>query len=655
MFRLVTLFIISIAGLIWLLSDTPFGYMPPAGRAAFEFRTVAELPLLESNDVELDPASNVVTANGPDPYVTLRGPFTPAARSVILTVLPISRKLRGFDIYYQTEQRPVFIETQKAAGFPIDSGPLAQIVWALPQPATLVRLDLPERSSFELRSLTLDPRPAVPGRRIARAHLLFVGAAIFVAILFQAVLLRRLLLRQTVVRILVGELAVSLILILLLLPPMQGPDETNHWKFAVHFYRSLGEHEAATYMLADLPEFAGMIFKPTSTIPGERLLYDDYWPRHSPSLPSLRDYAYVHYLSYPFVFLTSLLFPPVTDFRFALLFYYFSRLTPVVALLLVLGFAQKRYHLPYTALIFLSLPLVMQQFFVISPDVFQNIGTLVAVLMFIELYRRFQWRLYAALWALCLAITYSKVILAGVLLLPLTLLPWRGIPHKKWVVLSGIAVVPACILIAGYIVWMKLLGIGEARPDAMRQNLLLLGTPEGAYQFLLAYLRALKDLLNPGSWAGPLGWLDTALNPYHLWLIFVSGVFAVIADLWSYRASFWRIWADQRREVAMVLLICAAAFLFNTLSDCLIFYVFNSEVGVFSTQGIQTRHFFPSMIMLLFLPAMFFRREGQLALEADGVAVRDSVINVAALTAITVLLFARALQLAIDLLSRYWG
>src|SRR4029077_19311788 len=140
-------------------------------------------------------------------------------------------------------------------------------------------------------------------------------------------------------------------------------------------------------------------------------------------------YIYVHFHSYPLICLLSQIFPKVGTLQEALAFFYCCRGISLLFLLVLLYHFNKKYEAPYTLLIFFTLPLVMQQSVVVTADTFLNLGTICAVMIFLKLRREPSPTWTAVLWLLCLALTYSKPIVGGIVVLPIMLLPWRAMPN----------------------------------------------------------------------------------------------------------------------------------------------------------------------------------------------------------------------------------
>ena len=149
-----------------------------------------------------------------------------------------------------------------------------------------------------------------------------------------------------------------------------------------------------------------------------------------------------------------------------------ARALSALLTLVLLFVLHRKYELPYVALFFFSLPLVVQQFVVVSADTLLNIGALAAVALFLELRQRRSWILMAALWTIAIAITASKFIVAGVLLLPLMLVPYRRIPKPALAAAAAILFLVPASYVLGTLVLGAVREVGRslnALPEVERQ------------------------------------------------------------------------------------------------------------------------------------------------------------------------------------------
>ncbi len=642
-------------------SDDSLQYQDSTDSGSASYRGVAELPILELHNVLLNRETNVIKASGPDPYFLLQTAFSPPVSYGRLSLVPLTKDQYGFELYYQPQSKGGFDEKHKIEGVPMEFASRALIAWSLPEPAVHLRVDLPENAQFIFQRLDLGQNVHLVGRKtkttgtLAQMFLVFFISTIVLYLVFNFTPFPR----PRSVKVIASVLGGAFLILILLLPPMQGPDESAHWKFATYFYRPGGAGETATFNLNETIGAEKIKFRPEQKLNPEKLLYSIPPLRGSPVLPSFSNYGYVHRISYPFVFLSSLLFSRIETVRDSLLFYYLCRFLPVVALFSLFCFLNSRYSIPYTALFFVSLPLVVQQFTVVSPDTLQNVATVIAVILFLELRNKFRSWLYFLMLGLCLTVTYSKIILAGVLLLPLYHFPTEWIPKKRWILAALLFLFPLLGCFACYIVWLMMLKVGDVNPpEIMRQQVAFLSSWRGFMTFGQAYFDALGNFCNVDAWAGPLGWLDTRLNPYHLRLITLSGISAVVFDLWTFEAKLPSIWSKRRLEVVTVIIISVAGLVFASLSDSLIYYILCTAARISSIIGLQVRHFFPPVLVALLLPlGLFASKRGSLedAEDAEGGRRRwDSIVNVTAMLVLGMLFFMRTEQLTIDLLIRYW-
>jgi hypothetical protein len=204
------------------------------------------------------------------------------------------------------------------------------------------------------------------------------------------------------------------------LPPFQGPDENRHWKTAVELYRSDGQANSIlqllpAYLNAEAPRLRSEIrfqkerFQAAEPVPTQEAI----------------KVTYTRHWGYPTVGLVSLLFPRVTTLNEALYFYYACRLLNLLCLLLLVGWAWKLGLGSCTLMVFLSFPLVMQQCVIVSTDTAHNLGTFLALFLWVKHYRdRRTWSLIALIVVTLLVVAAKPPIYLGVMLLPAWFLPW---------------------------------------------------------------------------------------------------------------------------------------------------------------------------------------------------------------------------------------
>ena len=267
--------------------------------------------------------------------------------------------------------------------------------------------------------------------------------------------------------------------------------------------------------------------------------------------------------------LVSALFPRIEGVPQALLFYYFCRVVSAGMLAVLLLAALRRHDVPYTALFFFSLPLVLQQCAVVPADVFLNLGALASVLLFLALRERATPAGTAVLWVLTMLIAGVKFIYAPLMALPVLLMR----PRRRVLVLAaGVG------LIAAYPALLLILRETRAMADVMQrgreanEQIGLLMTMAGWREFLGVYMRHLDMLRHPGSWAGPLGWVDAPLSEAHVGLIRASAALAVALDAWRYLPRSAGFLRTRRRDLAVVAACAVGGLLFVTFSDGLLYW-----------------------------------------------------------------------------------
>ena len=471
--------------------------------------------------------------------------------------------------------------------------------------------------------------------------------------------------------------------ILFLLPPFQGPDEIMHWKFALAYCRQDGMQDPA-YELPEQLKAGDLPFR-TDQHQDASLFRQPPQTGLTPALPI--EYGYVRWYSYPLVAAVASVYPRTATMGEALQFYYLCRLVPMVVLLLLLLWACRRCHVPYTALMFFSLPIFLQQCCAISTDNLLIPGTVAATLLFLHLWRKPNLPLTVLLWVLCVLMALSKYIVGGVLLFPLMLLPYRRIPRKNIVVPAAAVVVAGLMVFLIPHVFDSLRAThghyGSAQVEA---QIARLTTWSGCQALIHMYLSMCKKLWGLDCWSYSMGWLDTNLSALHLVLIRVSFIAAVLLDLCQFGPQLRLVWRECRREVLLVAGLIGANLFANTFGVALAYFIIGVEPGGLAIHHWQVRHFFSGLTVLVLLPALLGdcraaakqmnrqeAKSGQDRQGEKGAPVQEvlgalggprrlggeesclpALLGAVALGVLPLLLFARNVELAIDLLTRYW-
>jgi hypothetical protein len=159
------------------------------------------------------------------------------------------------------------------------------------------------------------------------------------------------------------------------------------------------------------------------------------------------------------------------------------------------------------------------------------------------------------------------------------------------------------------------------------------------------------------AWAHPLGWLDTNLSSAHLRLIAASGLIALFLDAGRAIRAWPGLLRDRKGELAWVVGVVVAHFAFLSLSMCAILYVAWSPPHADSIWGFQVRYLFPSAILALVLPGMLKNveptSEDRLRSSGDP-GLFEWASNTLAMVLLPLMLFARQIELVVDLLTRFW-
>jgi hypothetical protein len=239
-----------------------------------------------------------------------------------------------------------------------------------------------------------------------------------------------------------------------------------------------------------------------------------------------------------------------------------------------------------------------------------------------------------------------KVMLAGVLLLPLALtLRDRLRRPARWA-LGGAALAVLLAYPAFQVVLYQVRAYGDVQAlgPIIDQQVANLGSAGGLRSFFDVLWVTLAYTVKLSSWAGPLGWVDTVLDPVQISLLQWSLAVALTLDALVYAPRLAAMFRDRLRETGWVAAAIAASVLFVFVTDVLIYFLISTpgDLGV----RVQMRHFFPIVALALILPVS--------VLPAPAPAAGGVVASTAALVFTMVLLLARTIMLAIDLLVRYW-
>jgi hypothetical protein len=641
---------------------------------------VRALRIVSAQDVELNVARSNIRVVGADPFIVLEPPAAGfRISSVEMVIRPaiklFPREFGGSFVPAQAASRgdvPVRIAVRVLEGLqPLAPGVTYSLdrqywtlKWNLPEAARTWRIDLPPGADFRFDSVEVRAERTLLAEIASKPWLRIVGAAVPVMLL----LLTWQSFGRTVVpeprvikAVLVLALMIPLLIVTFLLPPFQGPDENFHWKIGLMFYRTSITQEPAAYFLPEALETAAIPFHQDAKFQTAKLRVNEPPPGSDAQAMAashrdlIRQVVYARLISYPVMFATSWLVPRVESIPDALQFYYLSRLIPAVLVVALLFALNWRYELPYTAWFFFSLPLVVQQSVVISADTLLNIGSVLAVLWFLKLREHYRWPLMVALCVLCISIAVSKQIAGAVLALPLLLVPYRRLPRLK--LLLGLAIivsVPMAYLLAvNAVEELRQYSVVLNRPGEVNQQLAFLQTPGGIKTFLLATARYARGALSFDAWAGPLGWVDTRLSPTHLSLIAASGWLAIVLDVWAYGPQVVRLARSRTREMAILISVAVGGLCFATVADAAIFYVMTSEVRSPFIASMMMKHLFPAAILAVLLPLAILESP-----EVDGTHWRVrpmTIANTIAIVLLSALFLARNIELAIELLKRYWA
>lgn len=424
------------------------------------------------------------------------------------------------------------------------------------------------------------------------------------------------------------------------LPPFQGPDENRHWKTAVELFRSDGQASSIlqllpAYLNAEVPRLRSEIrfskerFQATEPVPAQEAI----------------KVTYTRHWGYPTVGLVSLLFPRVTTLNEALYFYYACRLLNLLCLLVLVSWAWKLGLGSCTLMVFLSFPLVMQQCVIVSTDTAHNLGTFLALLLWVKHYRdRRTWSLIALIVVSLLVVAAKPPIYLGVLLLPAWFLPWSKLLKPLPILLMLVCIAVSLGVGMSYL-WRIVDDSRMHMGDEARTQLKYILTAEGIEQFIGAAMEYPHRVLNPAYWFEPLGWLDTLLSPQHLLLIWISLGIAASVDVFHFirRTRSLGCWSLMDLLEPLVGSISSAFFIWWSLA--LVMYLTITPYQSTGIVGMQVRYMVPAVLCFLLWPLGRWQVPTNLP--------KTNYYGIGCLLLLLLGLFRTSL-LMFDLYSRYW-
>ncbi len=434
-----------------------------------------------------------------------------------------------------------------------------------------------------------------------------------------------------------------------LLPPFQGPDENRHWQAALSKHRWLGKQETALYYLPDALNALPLRWR--GDIPFDAGLMRSLAAQEGNEQAEV-NVGYANRLTYPAVALVSCMFPTVQTMGQALTFYYACRVLPILVLMVLLFWAAANHWLSYTLLLVISFPLFLQQIVVVTSDTLNILGTLATFFLFIRVRQRPTMACHVLLWLVAWWVTLAKPP-TFLPLFPIIALPWRRIPYKPvWFIV-------ACVLFPTVGWWVMQIGLKQiaASDPQVAEKIWKQLDFFKTWQGQKIFLRSVSDRLTYSDQVidecyQPLGWLDTVLNERYRLLIYISLLLALLTDF-SERSPMWlQQFQDKWLSWLGLMFLALMHAVLVILSICLIMYLTNSEVGQVGLVGVQIRYFFPAMLGLILLPMATRAADAQTDANAEQL-VADGLTHWLGLLWL-LLLFARGIELVGDLLFRYW-
>lgn len=576
---------------------------------------------------------------------------TQGTQSLTLALKPGARLRGNFLLQYNTTNTPYYDDdtihsrTLRPARSQQTDNEL-QVTWLLPEAARELRLQLPAQSSGFILSVKLKGiEPDSVTWHFLRQSLQYSCFAILLSLLVFWAWKHLGWLHWH--PHLCGLLFVAMhgLVMIFALPPFQGPDENRHWKTAMEFFRRDGQAGSILYRLPVILDSESLRLR--SEVPFQASLLQAQ-PDETGRMAEQIKVTYVKHWGYPTIGLVSLIYPLVTTVQEAIGFYYTCRIVNLCCFLILLGYAYRLRLTSWTLFTICSLPLVMQQCVILSTDTVHNLGTLWALLLAARQYKQPSSTNWSLLMVVSIMVVLGKPpIYLITLMLPAWFLPWRQIIFSRWLVIGLFGA--GILAVAGYwYLWRIVDGTGLKLGDAARQQLQFILTAEGAQRFAFAAMEYPNRVLHPKFWFSPIGWLDTILNPVHMYLLWISLVLAFLVD--GYRVASWIYHAEGRQILRLVVSLGMTVLhgVFMWWSLALVMYLTITPLGEDGIVGMQVRYMIPTLLVLLVWPVVV-ARDWKLPVASRSVNVKRWVGLM-----LLCLSIIRSWQLVMDLIQRYW-
>lgn len=421
---------------------------------------------------------------------------------------------------------------------------------------------------------------------------------------------------------LAGAFAALGVMVALLLPPFYVPDERGHWLTAQHRIAQLTGGATCSLDVALAEHFRkGVRFRPNDKLARDQFSRVDGL---TPACESRRFYPYGSVLSTPGVLAgRGLRLHAPSNGADALAGFFAARLLQgalVAALVARLALLGRGVPGLLIALTLLLSPLFVQQAFGITPDALCQ-GFAIATAAWLAFPDRWTRWDSAALLALGLVAMTTKPVLAPVLPAALGLRlafgAWlaRESADSRWAGLArAFAVRRADALVAlglaslglAYLWTTRAVGPRGGAGHAEAQLAFAREQPGVVWNAIAENLAEL--FADPGHFAGPLGYLDTALSETTLLQLAALLALALVADAALLGGVLRRVWRDPaRRAVArrwlpaamgMALLLVAALATSVLLADFKM-YLTATPLRAAALAGVQPRYFLPHLALLM--------------------------------------------------------
>jgi hypothetical protein len=155
------------------------------------------------------------------------------------------------------------------------------------------------------------------------------------------------------------------------------------------------------------------------------------------------------------------------------------------------------------------------------------------------------------------------------------------------------------------------------------------------------------------KWVNSAGWLDAKLSQFHLNVLMIMGGACLALDALRCAPACRRLWRTRRAELLTVAAVPLAVFLVTLGTMGMLLFIGETPPGATELGGFQVRYLFPALLLAFFLPLQLAAREAPPS-AAPTPLPWTRLLWTAAWAFLPLFLAVRIIELAQDLLARYW-